>query len=234
MVLGLTNEGGKYRHVSGASWHCFGGDCDGQLTRREICRLVVRPIKITAWVDLWFKGIHINLCKYFYLFLHKNSLFFLFYTLIFQNISHQIIYITLHFIKILSFYQFFFFFQNHISLSFQTKTTTSLYFSLSLKSLSSSFPKASLSSTPSLFFLSKSNAFSLSLPSQKSLIPFQTQGSLCPPPQGSQLVSSSFPNPRISLSLHNQPTHCINLHKPVNDSRFSHAPTSLRNHCSHS
>ena len=112
MVLGLTNEGGKYRHVSGASWHCFGGDCDGQPTRREICRLVVRPIKITAWVDLWFKSIHINLCKYFYLFLHKNSLFFfLFYTLIFQNISHQIIYIILHFIKILYFYQFFLFFK---------------------------------------------------------------------------------------------------------------------------
>ena len=132
MVLGLTNEGGKYRHVSGASWHCFGGDCNGQPTRREICRLLIRPIKITAWVDLWFKSIHINLCKYFYLFLHKNSLFFYFIHSFFKTSHIRLSMLHYILLKYYLFIIFFFFSKSYISLSFQTKTTTSLYFSLSL------------------------------------------------------------------------------------------------------
>ena len=132
MVLGLTNEGGKYRHVSGASWHCFGGDCNGQPTRREICRLLIRPIKITAWVDLWFKSIHINLCKYFYLFLHKNSLFFYFIHSFFK-ISHirlSILYYIL--LKYYIFINFFFFSKSYLSFFSNKDYHISLFLSLSL------------------------------------------------------------------------------------------------------
>ena len=43
--------------------------------------------------------------------------YFLYFTVIFQNIPHQIIYFTLHFIIILFLYQFFIILPSHISLS---------------------------------------------------------------------------------------------------------------------
>ena len=132
MVLGLTNEGGKYRHVSGASWHCFGGDCNGQPTRREICRLVVRSIKITAWVDLLraFISICVNISIYFCI---RTHFFFFYFIHSFFKISHirlSILYYIL--LKYYIFINFFFFSKSYLSFFSNKDYHISLFLSLSL------------------------------------------------------------------------------------------------------
>ena len=68
--------------------------------------IMLLVFKVFLWNVRVTNSICINLSKKFCIFYHKNLLF-LFYILTFQNTSHQIIYFTLHFIKISNFLDFF-------------------------------------------------------------------------------------------------------------------------------
>ena len=70
--------------------------------------------------------------------------YFLYFTVIFQNIPHQIIYFTLHFIIILFLYQFFIILPSHISLSLSLSLSP-LYHSADNKSQQTTHQNHSLS-----------------------------------------------------------------------------------------